>query len=118
MIYPAIVYKKRDKLVLSGYVESSVPTKTNPNKLPDYVFQAAHENKWCVHWLEVPQGDGDTIAEAIHNRVAIVVSDGSFRQEYRAAAFVLEGDSSELCLTGHVLLPQEEAMTILCIAVN
>jgi hypothetical protein len=37
---------------------------------------------------------GVTIAQALRSREAIAVSDGSFKNEYGTAAWVIEGDSS------------------------
>jgi hypothetical protein len=53
----------------------------------------------------VLQDDGDIVAEAIRNRTAIAVSDGSFKDTYGTAAWVLEGDSSDGRIVGRVIAP-------------
>jgi hypothetical protein len=60
--------------------------------------------KWCVNNVDLSD-DGNTIADAIRNRVAIAVSDGSFKDTYGTVAWVLEGDNSAGCIIGRVISP-------------
>ena len=49
--------------------------------------------RWAVAKYAVVDG-GKTLAEAIHNGVAITICDGSFKDEFGMAAYVLEGETS------------------------
>lgn len=57
---------------------------------------------WCVENL-VLKDEGVIIADAIRNRTAIAVSDGSFKDTYGTAAWVLEGDISAGRIIGPVI---------------
>jgi hypothetical protein len=45
---------------------------------------------WCVQHLTI-DGDGSAVAEAIRNNEAVMVSDGSFKDQRGTAALVLQG---------------------------
>jgi hypothetical protein len=49
--------------------------------------------RWAVAKYAVVDG-GKTLAEAIRNGIAIAVCDGSFKDEFGTAAYVLEGETS------------------------
>jgi hypothetical protein len=66
---------------------------------------APTEQKWCTSWLDLPKDDGIDIAEAIKNRMAITVSDGSYKYPHGTAAFIIEGYASENRLVGKVITP-------------
>jgi hypothetical protein len=51
------------------------------------------------------EDNGLTIVEALKNREAIAVSDGSFKTEYGTAAWVIEGVDSHGRILGQVIAP-------------
>ncbi len=70
----------------------------------DQLQLSSFGEKWCVNNVDLSD-DGNTIAEAIRNRVAIAVSDGSFKDTYGTAAWVLEGDNTAGRIIGRVISP-------------
>ncbi len=60
--------------------------------------------QWCVANVDLLD-DGHILAEAIRNKVAIAVGDGSFKETYQTAAWVLEGDTPAGSIIGHVISP-------------
>ncbi len=62
-----------------------------------------YREKWCADNVDLVD-DGYIIAEAIRNRVAIAVSDGSFKDMYGTAAW-LEYDTSSGRIIGKVISP-------------
>ena len=70
---------------------------------PKVLFQSSLDNaptsrSWAMHLL-LQVNDGWAIVAAISNHMAIAICDGSFKEEWGAVAFILEGPSSE----GHVV---------------
>jgi hypothetical protein len=103
-LYPATVYKKGNNLVLSGYGEIDVPHNTVPQNLAKFL-EASPGNTWCTQRIDIPQDAGHSLVYAIKNNAAIAVSDGSFRQGFGTAAFVLEGYDQDQQLKGRVISP-------------
>jgi hypothetical protein len=62
------------------------------------------DEKWCFDNLNL-EDDGATLAPAIVQGDAIVVSDGSYQDTYGTASWVLEGVDSKGCLVGNVIVP-------------
>ncbi len=51
------------------------------------------------------EDQGVTITQALKHREAIAVSDGSFKNEYGTAAWVIEGESSDSRMCDQVIAP-------------
>lgn len=51
------------------------------------------------------EDDGITIAQALQNKEAIAVSDGSFKDDYGTAQWILEGKNSHGRMVGQVITP-------------
>ncbi len=100
----ATVYRRRDHWVCSGYGDILPENTSSCTSLRDSLVNIHTTERWCVDNLAL-HDDGDIIAEAIRNRTAIAVSDGSFKDTYGTAAWVLEGDSSDGRIVGHVIAP-------------
>jgi hypothetical protein len=64
-LLPATVYKKGDKLILTGYGEVTNTTKQIKDTLTNYILSAPEENKWCIQWVDIPMDDGIYIMDAI-----------------------------------------------------
>jgi hypothetical protein len=60
------------------------------NSFQEYVDSQPHKPIWCVQQLTI-DGDGSELAAAIRNNEAVIVSDGSFKDQRGTAALVLQG---------------------------
>jgi hypothetical protein len=84
---PATVEWTRDGVILTGYAERvMVSHNTQDAGLELEIEQLLAGSEW--------QDDGREVAEAIRNRVAVAVSDGTVRDNRGAAAAVLGGATS------------------------
>lgn len=59
----------------------------------DFVASQPNTRIWCIQHLTI-DGDGSELATAISNKEAIMVSDGSFKDQRGTAALVLQGATS------------------------
>jgi hypothetical protein len=107
-ICKATVFQKRDRRVCSGYGEILCNPQPIVNSLQDHLLSMAPNERWCVDTLELSD-DGYIIADSIRNSVAIAVSDGSFKDTYGTAAWVLEGENSIGRIIGRVIAPGAES---------
>lgn len=98
------VYRKRDHWICSGYGDILSSTSASFKSLQDYLQSLQPNEQWCIANSLVEDGCR-IIAEAIRNRVAIAVSDGSFKDAYGTAIWVLEGDTSNGRIIGCVIAP-------------
>jgi hypothetical protein len=66
-------------------------------------FQRAKKGKeWCLKTVEAPD-DGSIIAQAVLHGEAMAVSDGSFKNHYGMAAWVIEGSDQQGRISGKVI---------------
>ncbi len=91
--FPATVYRKGHKVILTGHGTIHKPKVTSHKTLLEHIQSANDSYHWCIKWIDMPQDDGTLIAEAIRNWSAITVSDGTYKHPYDTAAFIIEGDS-------------------------
>jgi len=49
--------------------------------------------KWCLSCLSLPADNGRSIAVTIKNRVTVAVTDGSYKDSYGSAAWIIESDT-------------------------
>jgi hypothetical protein len=103
------VFKKGDKIILLGCGGIVSPTDSTPQHTSEFFAMTSQENKWCTQCLDLSQDSGESIADSIRNRLAIAVSDGSFKHGYGTAAFVLEGHMQNKQINGRVISPGGEA---------
>jgi hypothetical protein len=93
---------------LTGYSENETIRDEEEQSVPLTLaqrIQACPDNiRWAVERFAVEDG-GRTIAEAIRQRKAVAVSDGSYKDEFGTAAYVLEGANSENRLVGVLVSP-------------
>jgi hypothetical protein len=100
----ATVYKKGTHWICSGYADIQTVSPRIHLSFLDFLAAAAPEEKWCLEWLDISD-DGLCLATALKEGFAIAVSDGSFKETYGTAAFVLEGESSTGRIVGTVIAP-------------
>jgi hypothetical protein len=84
-LHRATVYRKRDRWVCSGFGEILLASADSIQSLLDQIQLSPIGEKWCVKNVDLSD-DGNTIADAIRNRVAIALSDGPFKDTYGTAA--------------------------------
>jgi hypothetical protein len=72
--------------------------------LMEHLSTLPSNERWCVDNLHYTD-EGQLIAEAIKNGDAIAVSDGSFKDGFGTAAYVIETDYCRGRMTGKVITP-------------
>ncbi len=100
----ATVYSKGNFWICSGHC-ASIPQQSAPGSTLYEHLLASHESeKWCFEHIK-QEDNGRTIAKAISDRCAIAVSDGSLRDNYGTAAWVIEGDNCVGRIIGRNISP-------------
>ena len=72
--------------------------------LDDSILTSSPKIKWAVQSCSMTDG-GATVAEAIWNGWAIAVSDGSYKDQFGTAAYVLKGDTGTHHMVAVVVVP-------------
>jgi len=90
----ATVYKKREVWVMSGFGPISTASSA-PSDFLSYLHKLLPNMAWCTENLRII-GEWSSIAEAIKKGVAHIVSDGSFVDSFSTAAFILEGNFTQV----------------------
>ena len=70
----------------------------------DSILTSSPKIKWAVQSCTMMDG-GATVAEAIWNGQAIAVSDGSYKDHFGTAAYVLEGDTDDHHIVAVMVVP-------------
>jgi hypothetical protein len=102
---------KRNRLWL---IDTGTLMSNSPSPLYDsfesYILSNTHVNTWCFQWLDVPNDYGPLLQDIIKGDVW-VVSNGSFQPSTQSgtAAWILEGRSSKLQITGKFISPGQAA---------
>jgi hypothetical protein len=102
---------QRNKLWL---IDTGTLMTNNPTPIYDsfesYILSNTHINEWCFQWLDLPDNYGPLLHDIINGDVW-VVSDGSFHPFTRCgtAAWILEGRTTKLQITGKVITPGQAA---------
>jgi hypothetical protein len=92
-LYRATVHHKRDRWVCSSFGDIlPLPSHDIPS-FQDQLLLSSFKEKWFIANVD-SLDDGNIKAENIRNRVAIAVSNGSFKEINRTAAWVLERETS------------------------
>jgi hypothetical protein len=100
----ATVYMNREHIICTGY-DTIVQDVSRPNRsLIDCLLTTAPGEHWCVSNALI-QGDGNDTAQAILQGEAIAVSNGSFKDQYGTAAWVIEGNDHRGRISGAVIVP-------------
>ncbi len=101
----ATVYPKGINWVCSGYGDI-VPDNEKPsiNSFVDHILNLPDEEKWCFEAVSLAD-NGQTVAQAIREGIAIAVSDGSCKDSYGTAAWVIEGADQHGRIMGKVIAP-------------
>jgi hypothetical protein len=85
-------------LQLTGYSEIEANQEEAEQSVPITLaqrIQACPDNiRWAVERFAVADG-GTMLADAIRQGQAVAVSDGSYKDEFGTAAYVLEGENSD-----------------------
>jgi hypothetical protein len=103
-LYRATVYPKGQRWICSGF--DGILTITTPSRhtFTEFLVGLPPTERWCMDHL-LMDDNGFTIVQALQNREAIAVSDGSFKNEYGTAAWVIEGADSHGRILGQVIAP-------------
>jgi hypothetical protein len=100
----ATVYRKGIYWICSGYGDIIQSVQNSPHTFSESLTLVPATERWCTEWLDVSD-EGVIVADAIRNHAAIAVSDGSYKEEYGTAAWVIEGDSAIGRILGRVIVP-------------
>jgi hypothetical protein len=106
-LYRATVFSKGNQWICSGFDDILMNQTNQPStnqSFFDHLMNLPPHDRWFMEHLDMID-QGVTIAQAQRNREAIAVSDGSFKNEYGTATWVIEGDSSYGRLCGKVIAP-------------
>ncbi len=104
ILHQATVYKKGDRWVCSGHGPITLEKEKNYASLTHLLASLPNGERWCINSTQM-EDDGLTIATAIKSCTATAVSDGSFKDGYGTAAWVLEGTDSSGRIVGQVIAP-------------
>lgn len=102
-LHRATVYKKGDRFICSGHGPISVKTDKKFDSLSSLFLSLPPGERWCINHIQM-EDEGLTLATAIKNHNAIAVSDGSFKDGYGTAAWVLEGIDNRGRIVGQVII--------------
>lgn len=103
----ATVTQARSTIYLQGYAATVPEVHQSPTKsLHQVLADLPSSAQWAVQQVRCSD-NGAKIVEAIRNGTCIAVSDGSFKDEYGTAAWVLEGRTSEGRIEGVGIIPGE-----------
>ena len=91
----ATVEMARSQVVLTGWA----PTRSHDNladpSLQEYIQKHVHKDaRWAVERFAITD-DGATIADAIRQGKGIGVSDGSFKDKFGTACWILQGETAD-----------------------
>jgi Reverse transcriptase (RNA-dependent DNA polymerase) len=104
LLQRATVYRKGSQWVCSGYAEVKSQTKDKYSSFSEFLAGSIIEEKWCLECLDMSD-EGISITNALKNGTAIAVSDGSYKETFGTAAFVLEGVNSNGRIVNTVIAP-------------
>ncbi len=107
ILHHATVYSKGNYWVCSGHAPTYNDIETSYSSFTDALAASPTSESWCFQSLDIPD-DFNIIAEAIRNRSAVSVSNGSFKEGYGTAAWVIEGDDARGRLVGRAISPGSE----------
>jgi hypothetical protein len=105
-IFRATVESSRNYLVCLGYGRISIPNTLVFPSFLEYLHHQAREKQmeWCTEFVSII-GQVDTLIEALQQGQVHIVSDGSFVQPFAMAAFVMENETRECCVTNRIIVP-------------
>jgi hypothetical protein len=108
-VQAASAEKVGDFWILTGYgAISATPQQQQRQSLFESVQDADPGMTWAFEDVQIVE-DGRTIAAAILNGTCIGVSDGSFKDGFGTAAWVLEGSDSTGRIRGNATVPGADA---------
>jgi hypothetical protein len=103
----ATIYMSKNRIVYSGHSPIRKEQRRHFKSFLDYPSILEPEERSCFDYLTL-EDDGSTIAKALQNGDAIVISVGSFQDQFGTAAWALEGVCSMGRITGDVTVPGTE----------
>jgi hypothetical protein len=104
-VYQATVEIVRTTVYLTGWAVSTWQSKMVPTQLSEMIHQLLHKDaRWAVESCEIID-NGHTIAEAIRNGTAVGVSDGSFKDQFGTAYWILQGETADGEMNGPCTVP-------------
>jgi hypothetical protein len=89
-LHRATIYFRKTQLVCTGFAPITNNLSSQVATFSQYLQIAEPGESWYFSHLDLSD-DGQTLANAIKEGDAIAFSDGSFRDQYGTAAWVLEG---------------------------
>jgi len=88
--YRATVQQHGTLVRMTGYSMDKHTVKPLIHSFQEFVDSQPYTRIWCIQQLTI-DGDGSELATAIRNNEAVMVSDGSFKDQRGTAALVLQG---------------------------
>ncbi len=102
-VHNATVSSKGNYWVCTGHCES-IPTRSEQASDLWELLSSKESEKWCFENVQI-EDNANTIATAIRNRVAIAVSDRSYKSSYGTEAWIIEGEDSSGRVVGCLISP-------------
>jgi len=99
----ASIYYAGNNIICSGSSPIICQTPAPPSSALEYILSDP-PSLWCFHNLSIAD-DGSLFITALAEGDAIAVSDGSFKDTYGTATWVLEGNESAGRISGRVVCP-------------
>jgi hypothetical protein len=103
-LHRATIYFRRSQIICTGFAPISNNQSPQVTTFSRYLQLSEPGESWCFSHLDLSD-DGHTLATAIKEGDAIAISNGSFRDQYGTAAWVLEGSNSNGRIVGAVIAP-------------
>ena len=105
---PAKVFKQGSLLALSGWAPAiKPPTHQATSSFSEYVKKNVHPDAaWAVtRFIASNADDGKAVAESIKNGCCVAISDGSFKDEFGTASWIVQGEDEFGSLEGSLVTP-------------
>jgi hypothetical protein len=105
LVYQATVEIVRTTVYLTGWAPLTRQNDMVPTQLSEMIHNVLHKDtRWAVESCEIID-NGHTIAEAIRNGTAVGVSDGSFKDQFGTAFWILQGKTADSEMKGPCTVP-------------
>lgn len=100
----ASIYVNKSRIVCTRYSPILPKTNVKAESFLHHLCSSKPGERWCFDRIELSD-DGFTLAKAIKQGDAIVISNGSFKEQFGTASWELEGGSSDGRIMGVVTAP-------------
>jgi len=111
VVHKAQVLYQNQYLICNGHCSIQAPVLPNRNSFMEFLFSSTEPSAhWCFESICLPLDDGYQLAQSIRNNLASInalkaVTDGSFKDTFGTAAWILECSETSQRMTGQVVAP-------------